>query len=215
MINWIRPLFALAALTSVALCQTTPGADSATLSISGLPAGVTGAVTRTATLTLTVTASGTPLPLPWAADDIGPVTVAGSSALNNGTATIQAPGMRLYGNSDAFRFTYRALIGDGSMQIRATNWNTIWDTARLGVMIRDSLAPDALYALARFRADVIVGVWVATAPGVQSRTAYGAASTETGILPQKTCFSKQSVVRSPNAMRNILEKRMEIEPIGS
>jgi hypothetical protein len=145
--------------------------------------GVAGSLSHSVVINLTVTATGSILPSPWAADDIGQASVPGTSTLSPGAALIQASGADLNTTSDSFRYTYQVMTGDGTMIIRNYNWLTIWDGASNGVMIRESLLPDAAYAYARFRADVIVGTLLTQYAGFQYRQSEGAApvASETGV----------------------------------
>jgi len=161
--------------------QLTVGASAAPGTYPITVTGTSGNLSHSAVVNLTVTSTGTVLPSPWTADDIGHANVAGSSVFSSGAVVIQASGT-LNGTPDAFRFTYQALTGDGTILIRHSDWNTIWDTATVGVMIRESLLPDAAYAYARTRADVIVGTLLNEYSGFQYRAAAGGSivQTETG-----------------------------------
>jgi regulation of enolase protein 1 (concanavalin A-like superfamily) len=97
--------------------------------------------------TLTLFAAATPLAAQtsgtWQAQDIGSVAAAGSSSQSGGTFTVSGSGADVWGTSDAFQFYAQTLTGDGSIVARVTCITNTSGWAKAGVMIRDSLAPNA------------------------------------------------------------------------
>jgi hypothetical protein len=110
------------------------------------------------------------LPLGWRSQDIGSVGVAGSagSDFGAGSITVSGAGADIWGTSDAFRYAYQALTGDGSVTARVVSQDNTDGWAKAGVMIRDSLAANARHAM----------MVVSPANGVafQYRTATGGSS---------------------------------------
>jgi autotransporter-associated beta strand protein len=83
------------------------------------------------------------LPAGWASADIGATGLLGDARFSGGTYTVEGAGAAVGGTSDAFRFAWQQLTGDGSILARVTqNQNTdAW--ARAGVEIRESLAANS------------------------------------------------------------------------
>jgi regulation of enolase protein 1 (concanavalin A-like superfamily) len=84
---------------------------------------------------------------------------------------VSGSGADIWGSADAFHFAYQAASGDTSIVARVDSLqNTHW-AAKAGVMIRESLAPNARYAM------------MAITPGggaaFQSRTATGGSTNHT------------------------------------
>jgi hypothetical protein len=70
----------------------------------------------------------------------------GTVSFANGVYTLQASGDDIFGNSDAFHFVYKPLHGDGQITARITSLDpnfAISDFTKAGVMIRETLNPDA------------------------------------------------------------------------
>ncbi len=99
----------------------------------------------------------TPYPLPWLTADIGTnqtvnipqqevlVATAGRAEFFNNTHTITGAGM-IGGTSDGLHYVYQTLSGDGSIVARVSTLQNTGANARVGVMIRDSLAAHSLMA---------------------------------------------------------------------
>jgi hypothetical protein len=80
--------------------------------------------------------------------DIGAVGIPGSSSVSNGTYTIQASGSDIYQASDQFRFVYRAMTGDADIIARVDSIANTHASAKVGVMMRETLATNSHYAFA-------------------------------------------------------------------
>jgi glucose/arabinose dehydrogenase/regulation of enolase protein 1 (concanavalin A-like superfamily) len=87
------------------------------------------------------------LPAPWAAGDVGDAAIAGGASYANGTFTVKGSGSDVGGFGDGFQFVYRQVTGDVDVTARVTGIGNTAKGAKAGVMIRESLAGDAAYAL--------------------------------------------------------------------
>lgn len=85
------------------------------------------------------------LPAPWLLANIGAVGVNGSAGLFNGVYTVRGSGM-LDSKTDSFLFAYQILNGDGEIKVRLSAPQNTGTNARLGVMIRESLAASSRHA---------------------------------------------------------------------
>jgi hypothetical protein len=83
------------------------------------------------------------LPLPWMSADIGTGMLEGSASHDAGTFTLSGSGV-IGGTSDRHHFTYQTLTGDGEIIARISNLQDTGNSSRVGVMIRDSLAPNSM-----------------------------------------------------------------------
>jgi hypothetical protein len=88
------------------------------------------------------------LPPGWATKDVGSVGPTGNAGYDgSGTFLVGGAGADIGGTSDAFRYAYQTLTGDGSIVANVTSEDYTSDWAKAGVMIRDTLAPDAMQAM--------------------------------------------------------------------
>lgn len=92
-----------------------------------------------------------PVSSPWVSSDIGAVGVTGSADETNGTFTLTGGGSNIGGTTDAFRFVYQSLNGDGSITANAVSLSGGGSTPRMGLMMRESLAVDAAHVSAVVR----------------------------------------------------------------
>lgn len=119
----------------------------------------------------TTPAPGAPPP-PWVSGDIGSVGIAGSATYVNGSFTVKGAGADIWDASDAFRFVYQPLNGNGEIVARVVSIQNTNAWAKAGVMIRESTAANAKNA------------FMAVTPGngltFQRRLASGGSSTYTG-----------------------------------
>jgi hypothetical protein len=91
-----------------------------------------------------------------------------------GNITMSAGGSDIYGTADQFTFAYKSLAGDGSIIVRVESIENTDPWAKAGVMIRQSLSPDAQFA----------GVYATPGNGVrfQARLANaGSATSDTSV----------------------------------
>jgi hypothetical protein len=85
------------------------------------------------------------LPSPWLTANIGTVALTGAATESNGVYTVQGSG-NLAGSADAFRFVYQPLSADGDITTRINSMTTNGVNRCVGVMVRESLAPNSKYA---------------------------------------------------------------------
>jgi hypothetical protein len=79
----------------------------------------------------------------WLSQDIGPVERAGRTAIDSGRFTIQSSANGISGHTDGFRYVYKPLSGDGSIEARVVQLSNKGTSAKAGVMIRESLAGES------------------------------------------------------------------------
>jgi hypothetical protein len=82
-------------------------------------------------------------PAPWTDADIGAVGPAGSSTLNSGTFTVQGAGADIWGTADGFHYVYQRLNGNTQVIARVASLSNTNAWAKAGIMIRDTLKPNA------------------------------------------------------------------------
>jgi hypothetical protein len=87
---------------------------------------------------------GAKLPDGWKSQDVGRVKYPGSAACDDqGTFTLTASGWGAWGASDSLHFAYRPLKGDGQIIAHVGKLDVSRGPVVAGVMMRQSLAPDA------------------------------------------------------------------------
>ncbi len=91
-------------------------------------------------------AYGQSLPAGWSTADIGAVGAAGSATAAGSTFTVAGAGADVWGTTDAFRFAYRTMTGDGSIVTRVTATQWVSDWTKAGAMMRETLTPGARHA---------------------------------------------------------------------
>ncbi|GCE10473.1 NPCBM/NEW2 domain-containing protein [Tengunoibacter tsumagoiensis] len=81
--------------------------------------------------------------------DIGTVGAAGSASYDSGTGTftVQGSGEDIWQANDAFHFVYTSLTGDGEIIARVVSQDNTNAWAKSGVMMRDTLNSDSLFAM--------------------------------------------------------------------
>jgi sulfur relay (sulfurtransferase) complex TusBCD TusD component (DsrE family) len=88
---------------------------------------------------------GTTLPAPWQTVDIGNVGHAGSAYPSGSLWSVTGAGT-LSGTADAFRFLYQPMSADSEIRAQLSSVPNTSTNARIGVMIRETLAPGSRYA---------------------------------------------------------------------
>ena len=119
------------------------------------------------------------LPAGWSTMDIGSVGVAGSAQGSGSSLTLAGAGADVWGTTDAFRYAYTTLSGDGSIVAQVSTLENVDAWTKAGVMMRDTLSANARHA------------FMVVSPGkglaFQRRTATGATSANTaggtGLAP--------------------------------
>ncbi len=97
----------------------------------------------------TITPRGSTLTSPWLQQDIGSVGTAGvggNAGDGGGTVVLGGAGNDIWGTADSFRFAYLPLNGDGSITARVVGHERTADWAKIGLMIRESLAANSAFA---------------------------------------------------------------------
>jgi regulation of enolase protein 1 (concanavalin A-like superfamily) len=97
-------------------------------------------------VTVTPAPAGTGLPPGWGTADVGVVGKTGRASATGGTFTIAGAGDDIWGASDAFRFAYVQLRGDGTIVSRVATVQNVSAWTKAGVMIRQSLDAGAAHA---------------------------------------------------------------------
>lgn len=133
-------------------------------SVSGLVAGTTYYFTVSAVNSLGEGSNSAisscvigALSAPWVTADLGIVGLAGSATSINGIYTVRGSGTGVYASTDQCRMVYQTSSGDCDMIVRVDSLTNPSVSAKVGVMIRESLAANARCA----------GVYVTPSSGVQ------------------------------------------------
>jgi len=82
------------------------------------------------------------LPLPWTLSRVGNANIAGSATYTAPIFTISGAGM-LAGTEDSGNFGWQTFAGDGEIIARVSKLSNTGSGTRVGVMIRESLAPNS------------------------------------------------------------------------
>ncbi|HYG02264.1 MAG TPA: M4 family metallopeptidase, partial [Chryseosolibacter sp.] len=86
-------------------------------------------------------------PAPWTTTDIGSVTKAGTLCYKDGIFEVAASGAGIEDRADSFYFTYQPLMGDGEIIAHVNSLQNTNTKAKAAVMIRETLDPDARFAM--------------------------------------------------------------------
>jgi regulation of enolase protein 1 (concanavalin A-like superfamily) len=104
-----------------------------------------GATATSSAVDISVSYSaGGALPAPWVDADVGAVGIAGDTGHSAGTFSVSASGGGIGGTSDQFHYVSQAASGGLQIVARVTGIQGSSPGARAGVMVRQSLAPDAV-----------------------------------------------------------------------
>ncbi len=102
---------------------------------------------------------------------------------SDGLIAMSGEGTDIYGTSDQFRFAYKTLSGDGYIIARVDTIERVNDWSKAGIMIRNSLDPNAIHVTAVLGAN-------GTAE-MESRTTKGGTTTTTDVTGQgNPCWLK-------------------------
>ncbi|HYM22069.1 MAG TPA: Ig-like domain-containing protein [Vicinamibacterales bacterium] len=95
-----------------------------------------------------VSAASLALPSPQQQTDIGSPAIAGGAQYRQGSYTISGAGSDIWGASDQFHYVFQQVSGDLDVVARVASIAQTSAWAKAGVMVRESLAPDARHATA-------------------------------------------------------------------
>jgi regulation of enolase protein 1 (concanavalin A-like superfamily) len=100
---------------------------------------------------VTVTAG---LLAPWVSQDVGSVGTPGGTTYANGTFTVSGAGSDIWGTADAFQFVYQPMTSVvATIQARVVSEQGTSPYAKVGVMMRETLAPDAAFVILDMKPD--------------------------------------------------------------
>ncbi|MFA9558995.1 Ig-like domain-containing protein [Evansella sp. AB-rgal1] len=100
----------------------------------------------------------------WTSTDVGDVGIQGSTSVDeNDFITVKGAG-RITGRNDSFHFAYQELKGDGEFVAKINSITPVDNNAISGIMIRNSLEPDA--------ATAVLSTSVIKSDRIESRTPY-------------------------------------------
>jgi hypothetical protein len=88
-------------------------------------------------------AAAAQLPAGWTSTDVGSVGLAGSATQSNGNWTVQGSGADIWGTSDSFQFVHQTMTDSGRVEARVSDLQNTNPFAKVGVMVRAGLGPDA------------------------------------------------------------------------
>lgn len=126
---------------------------------------------RSLLATLATAMGATPppaLPAPWMTADVGSVGLVGNATQLNGVWTVSGVGPGVGLRSDAFRFVYQTLSGDGEIVARVPSQSSTASSAEAGVMIRESLNANARCAFMKVSPTKYYSFEVRTSTGGKS-----------------------------------------------
>jgi hypothetical protein len=86
----------------------------------------------------------------WTNTDIGATGLTGNTVVedaNGQSFTIQGAGADIWGSADAFQFLYQDTQVVTNVEARVVNGQNTNPFAKIGVMLRDGLAPDAVFVI--------------------------------------------------------------------
>lgn len=87
------------------------------------------------------------LPTPWNEVMLGSPALGGWAGFANNTFSIYAGGGDTWNAADQGEFVYRPLNGDGTITLKVANLKNSQEWAKAGVMMRETLSPDAKHVL--------------------------------------------------------------------
>ena len=126
------------------------------------------------------------LPAPWKAIEVGD-TLAGSAQVTNGVFEIKGSG-KLGGTTDAYRFVYQPLSGDGEMVVKVNAIANPGAEGQVGIMIRDNLSPNAPFVFMGVGSDGIYRILrrESSGSGVISKTSIKCTPTSTWLRVRRS-----------------------------
>ena len=103
-----------------------------------------GEGTNSSPANATPDASMSSLPSPWQDADVGNVNLTGGAGYKSSRFTVKGSGADIGSTNDAFNFTWRPFTGDGAIVARVRSQLNTDPWAKAGVMIRETLASNAV-----------------------------------------------------------------------
>jgi regulation of enolase protein 1 (concanavalin A-like superfamily) len=88
------------------------------------------------------------LPAGWSNQDIGAVSAAGRASFDGNMFTVSGSGADVWGTADAFHFAHKTMTGDFSITARVVTVQNVSQWTKAGLMIRESLSPNARHGFA-------------------------------------------------------------------
>jgi hypothetical protein len=85
------------------------------------------------------------LPSPWQNGDVGTPGIAGSASFADGVFTVNGSGADIWHTADAFHYAYQSLAGNGEIDARVTSIQNTDPFAKAGLMLRETMAADAVH----------------------------------------------------------------------
>jgi alpha-tubulin suppressor-like RCC1 family protein/regulation of enolase protein 1 (concanavalin A-like superfamily) len=87
------------------------------------------------------------LPSPWNEQMLGSPVLGGWAQFANNTFSLYAGGGDIWNAADQGEFVYRPLNGDGTITLQVANLKNSQEWAKAGIMMRETLSPDARHVL--------------------------------------------------------------------
>ncbi len=84
----------------------------------------------------------------WRSADIGPVAIPGYVEIDGNNFIVHASGNDIWENADQFHYVYQPINGNADIRVRVAGFqNTVHSWAKAGLMIRETLQPNAKHAM--------------------------------------------------------------------
>ena len=122
---------------------------------------------------VTANAQTSSLPAPWNAQDIGSPPIAGSVTVDQDVFTVVAAGKDIASRSDQFYFVYQQVSGDVDVIARVDSVSAVQSGSKAGVMIRSSLAANAVHGYASVSAGRGIAFQTRTSAGGNTSSTSG------------------------------------------
>ncbi|MFO0646363.1 MAG: hypothetical protein U0326_08995 [Polyangiales bacterium] len=96
---------------------------------------------------VSITRAASTVPEPWLTQDVGAVGMGGSATFANNAYSVVGAGADIWSTEDAFRFLFQPVSGNVEITARVVSQLRTNEWAKVGLMLRDSLEPNSVYAL--------------------------------------------------------------------
>ena len=87
------------------------------------------------------------LPAPWQSVNVGSQTPAGFATIEGDKFVLESNSGDIWGGSDNFSYIYQPISGDVTVVAKLTSLSRINNWSKAGIMIRESLNPNAAYSM--------------------------------------------------------------------